>query len=392
MPAKTKNLPKKNTVKLAHLKHPILRHLRLVEIKHTGRLIHHRHTSHLALVLIMIFVGVLLFLNQSFVEAQQATIGDSVSIGAVVAGSPPLVGAKILYPIDGSEITNTAVAVSGSCLAGTLVVVFDNAQSVGSTVCTNEATFSLVVQLQVGDNALQAMNYDNMNQAGPGTAVVIIKVKTAQTIASGQSGSSKLGISKTPIIPVVANPVPPSELGNPAIIPAISPQKKSCDSYDGTINSSIGGSLNVAVVCVVRGLQPNEQSFIGITIHGGQPPYAVSVNLGNNQKSILISVPNPGYQTILIKYSDPGRYTVKIEAKDKDGNTAITQTVVEINGVVGLNTFVSVNDMISNTEWLQTPVPIYLIVLALTIGFWVGDFFDRHFGISKFRRQERKIA
>jgi hypothetical protein len=393
MPTKTKKLPKKNTVKLTHSRNPILRHLRLVNGKHTGKLIHHRHTSHLALVIIMIFVGIFLFINQSFVEAQQVVSSGSVSVGAIVAGSPPLVGAIILSPTDGSDFTDTTITVSGSCSAETLVVVFDNIQSVGSTICTSKAIFSLIIQLQVGGNALRAMNYDSINQAGPGTAIVTINVKSLQSLTPEQVEPSNPESLQTPITPVVADSVPVSELENPAIIPGLSSQKKTCDIYDGKINNSIGGLLNVSVACVVRGLQPSESSAIGVVIYGGEPPYAINANLNDNQiQNVLISVPNPGYQTIPIKYNDPGRYIVKIEVKDKVGNTAITQTVVEINGIVGLNTFGSIDNTLKNTQWLQTPAPIYLIVLALIVGFWVGDIFDRKFGISKSYKKRRKVA
>lgn len=386
---KTTKLPKKNAVKnkrklpiiqLAHAKHPLLRHLRLIESKHTGKLIHHRHTSHFALVVVVVIAGVLLLIDQNFVGAQQLVSGSSVTVGLVVPSAPPKIGAKILSPISKSKIKNSTLDISGSCSTGLLVVVYDNAKVTGSTICTSQGIFSITTQLQVGDNALQAMNYDGINQAGPETPVVVVRVDDDLTLES--------------VTPVVAYSVPAGKLQNPAIIPAITPSKGSCSNYSGEASVSVGGPLNVTVACIVRGLQPSEQSVIGLAINGGQPPYAINVNLGNDEvkDDTLISIPTPGYTVTPIVFNKPGQYTVKIRAMDKIGNTALTQTVVEVNGIVGLNTFASIKYAAFNTSWLQTPVPIYLMVLALTIGFWIGDFFDRHFGISKYHKLKRKTT
>jgi hypothetical protein len=376
---KTKAKSKLAVVRLTYPKRTALRHLRLVESKHTGKLIHHRHTSHLALVIILVFVGVFLFVNQSFVVAQQITSVGSVSVGAVVPGPPPTVGATILSPTDKAVLKVTTVTVSGSCLKDALVVVYDNAQAVGSAICTSEGIFSLVVQLKVGDNALQAMNYDSINRPGPATPVVTVKVEQINT--------------DIPVVPVIAKPVPPDSLENPAIIPAVTPSKHLCDSYDGNVDTSTGGPLEVSVVCMIRGLQIGEKSVIGLTVHGGQPPYAVNIDLGNdnmaNEDDVLISVPDPGYKAVPITYSVPGQYTVKVKAKDTVGQTSIVQTVVEVNGIAGLNTFASIEDTVLNTSWLQTSVPVYLLVLVLTLGFWVGDIFNRHFGANKLHKQQR---
>lgn len=71
-----------HAVILANTKWVGLRHFRLVEHKHTGKLIHYWHTSHLALVMILIFIGFFLLIGDNAVRA----IADSgsVSISATV--------------------------------------------------------------------------------------------------------------------------------------------------------------------------------------------------------------------------------------------------------------------------------------------------------------------
>lgn len=385
--AKTKAKKKLVIVKLANQKRKLLRHLRLIEKKHTCKLVHHRHTSHLALIVILIFVGIFLFVNQSFVVAQQITKSGSVSVGVIVPGPPPTIGATILSPIDGTSIKTITADVSGICSPSTLVIIYNNSLVDGSTVCTTEGIFSLKIQFKLGGNALQAMNYDNMNQAGPGTPVVTITVKEVTT---------PLAVPETLLTPVIATPSLVEKLENPAIIPALTPTKRLCDAYNDEVNTSPGDLLEVIVVCVVRGLQVGQQSAIGLTVHGGQPPYAVNINLDSDNltkdSNTLLSISDPGYKPVPVIYNEPGIYTVKVKAKDKVGLTAITQTVVEVNGIAGLNTFASIKDTVMDTSWLQTSVPVYLLVLVLTLGFWVGDVFDRHFSITRLRKQQRRSA
>lgn len=375
-----RNTPKtrgRQAIKPAH-PNSLLRHFRLIESKHTGRLIHHQHTSHLVLLIILAFVGILLFANQSFVAAQKVLTGN-VSVGLVVSGPPPNSGAKILSPTNKSNLKDSLIEISGTCSVSSLVVIYDNASSVGMTSCTGDGTFYLKSQLQIGENALQALNYDDLNQIGPDTPTVLV------TIDSPLSNSlQSLAIATT---------VPSNTLESPAIIPTITPSKSSCDNYNGKINTSDEGSLDVSVVCVIRGLQPEQQSAIGLVVNGGSPPYAINVDLGdtdNQTQNSLISAPKPGYKEVPVKYSVPGKYTVKVNAKDQDGNSFFTQTVIEVNGITGLNTFASIQDTALNTSWLQTSAPVYLLILAVTLGFWVGDIFDRRFGISKSRKQKRR--
>lgn len=78
-----------HVVALVHTKHTGLRHFKLVEHKHTGKLIHHRHTSHLALIIILIIVGFILLISNNVAQAQSDS--GTVSVNAIVSGSVPAV-------------------------------------------------------------------------------------------------------------------------------------------------------------------------------------------------------------------------------------------------------------------------------------------------------------
>lgn len=382
-----KNKKTTKKIKLAHPKHSVLRHFRLIESKHAFKLVHHRHTAHFPLVLILLLIGVLIFSNPGYAFAQEITKSGSVTIGMVVPGEPPSVGAEILIPLDKSKQVGSDINVSGSCAPDTFVVVYNNGDISGTVVCSDEGVFSIKIQLNVGDNVLQAKNFDAFNQSGPETNVVTVTIEQPKT-------------DELVVPPVIAKPTPDKDLDNPIIIPPINPTpstvKSLCSDYKGEIDTSLGGPVVVSVVCVVRGLQLGQQSSIGLLVHGGQPPYAVSVDLGEDQSSsensVLVSVPQPAYKSVPVTYAKPGQYTVKVKAKDKVGQTAITQTVIEVNGVVGLNNFASIQETVFNTSWLQTSVPAYLLVLVLTLGFWFGDIFDRRFGDKKPTRRRFKAA
>jgi len=89
---KTKNIKKQRTsrrtrpasraVALVHVKRVGIHHFRLVEHKHTGKLIHLHHTSHLALIVILIFIGFFLLISDNVVRA--TTDSGQVTINAIV--------------------------------------------------------------------------------------------------------------------------------------------------------------------------------------------------------------------------------------------------------------------------------------------------------------------
>ena len=185
--SKTKRASKRTkstsqSVSLVQSTHPVLRHFRLVEHKHTGKFIHHRHTSHVALVGLLLIVGIFMFVSAGFARVQAEA--GTVSIGVIVPGPAPTIGATIIAPIDGTSVTDKqTIEVTGTCAPGTFVVVQNNNELVGSTVCTDAGIFLLQIQLQTGVNVLSALNYDNLNQPGPNTPLISVNVVTTSAVA-----------------------------------------------------------------------------------------------------------------------------------------------------------------------------------------------------------------
>lgn len=376
--SKTKKASKRinstaRSVSLVQATHPVLRHFRLVDHKHTGKIIHHRHTSHVALVGLLLIVGVFLYISESFAQVQAET--GTVSIGVIVPGPAPTVGARITAPINGTSVSDQqTIEVSGTCAPGTFVVIQNNSQLVGSTVCTDAGIFLLQIQLQIGLNVLSALNYDNLNQSGPNTPLISVNVVTTSTVAR-QS-------------PPLSSTLPVGLPSNPSIIPSVTPETSSCDSQKGQ-SLPVGGERRVAIICVPRFVQANKQYTLGFLVWGGLPPYAAEVYLGDQSDGILLSVDRPSAKIVKFSYANAGVYTIVVNTTDKNGKKATVQTAVQVTGEIK-TPFAALTNNLIGTSWFKTPVPFYLVAVAITLGFWGGDIFDRNFGASKPRPRGRK--
>jgi hypothetical protein len=364
------------SVALAHSNQSIWRHFRLVEHKHTGKFIHHRHTSHVVLVGMLLMVGFFLYMSESVALAE--TSAGSVSVSVIVPGPAPTVGATITMPTDGiSVVDQKTIEVSGTCLEESFVTILNNGRLAGSTVCTSAGTFMLQIELQLGKNVLSSFNYDNLNQPGPDTQPVTIN-------ATQSSGATE---EEVIITPTDSEPILPI---NPSLIPGLDSNISSCDDYE-VGNLPIGGEPKIEVVCVPRLFMPKLEQVLGVLVWGGSPPYAISVDWGNGSGSTLLSLPAQGYKKVTFSYAVAGNYKIAFKLKDADNKEAIVQTAVQVNGE-SKTPFVAFADDIINKSWFETPVPLYATTIVLTLGFWGGEIFNRSFGSGKPRRRARKVA
>ena len=356
-------------VKLVNVKTPGLRHLRLIEHKHTGKLIHHRHTSHVALMILLAVVGFFLYISQELVWSTQQTKSGSVSVGVIVPGPAPKVGAVITEPIDGAVLLDIdTLQVSGTCMNNSFVVVYNNQSLVGSTSCSGAGVFKLIIQPIEGQNVLSALNFDNLNQPGPKTATVTINVK--QTV---------------PTVEVLTPDLP----DNPSIITGVTSGISSCDDYSPQSSLPTGGQPHVMVVCVPRIFDLALTQKMGILVWGGAPPYAIRLLWGDDKSDTLLSMEAPGYKTIKFKYSSAGVYNVDVRVVDKNYQTGTTSTSVQVNGQAASPTLIQLLSKTFNNSWFYTPVPLYVMSVALTLGFWGGDIFDRRFGARRPRQSHK---
>ncbi|MDB5167090.1 MAG: hypothetical protein JWN26_235 [Candidatus Saccharibacteria bacterium] len=361
----TKNRSK--VVKLAHAKRPLLRHLRLVEHKHTGKLVKVHHSSYVALAGILVIVGFFLVLSQNITKAAD----NSIAINAVVKGPAPTVGATITAPVNGISILNLNPSqVEGTCVADSFVVVYDDGALVGSTICTAAGLFSLNVQLHEGTNILSARNFDDLNQAGPDTPTVTVTF-TPETVTQAI--------------------VQPNLPKTPVIIPGVTPGISDCDNYVPTGTLNTGGEPHVAVVCVPQTVRVNESNSIGVLVWGGAPPYALNFKWGSGDET-LISMDAPGYKSVKVHYASSGTYNINVQVTDRGSAAATGQSAVHVTSPTQPQTLTQIINSIASTSWFETPVPLYIIAVGLTLGFWGGDIFNRNFGARRLRKRTRRAS
>ncbi|CAN5413497.1 hypothetical protein BH10PAT4_BH10PAT4_1050 [soil metagenome] len=347
---------------------PVIKHLRLVSHEHTGKLIHLKHTSHLALLGMLVIVGFFLIISQNFVKAS-----GNVQVGLVVNGPPPTVGSTITSPINGFNIVNiNPTPISGSCAADTFVVIYNDGSLSSSTICQPNGTFSVNVQLHEGTNVLSAKNFDNLNQPGPTTPTVTVTFSSVQSVAD------------------VPQPVLPE---NPVIIPGVTEGISECADYTPPANLPVGGQPRVAVVCVPRSIEKNAEHRIGVLVWGGTPPYAVNVAWGSGQ-STLVSLDAPGYKTFKVSYASSGIYNINIQVTDRGSSSTTGESAIQVTdpNAGGPQTIGQFVDDVFTTSWFQTPVPLYVTAVGLTLGFWGGDIFNRHFGAKKLHKRSTRRA
>lgn len=312
-----------------------------------------------ALYLVSVFVVGVVLCGAIVTEISKALpppIDHDVSVSGEVAGSPPTVGAVIVSPNDGSTIIYKPLTeIKGTCAANTFVVIYSNNSAIGSTNCTSGGTFTLFVQLQVGKNVLYARNYDGLNQPGPSTPSITVTVVVAE-------GDAYTPYALTP--------------------PQISDVFRSCLGYTPPA-VSIGGKPRVVVVCAPLSVDPNRHYTLGILVYGGGPPYALDIDWGDDQvENTLLSVPKEGYRSISFVYPSPGIYKITFKLKDSDDTAGYTEAIIRVNGAQPEPSS-AIRDALSYIAWFNSPVPLYILLGVVTLGFWIGFLFHKRVNYSE---------
>lgn len=340
--------------------------------KHTGHRLHARHTSHGALLLLLILVGIILFLSLASLEAAGITRSGQVTVTLTVPGTPPTTGAVINTPAKKSKMKQSIAQVSGTCPSGNVAAVYNNGTFASSTVCTTQNSFQTNVQLKKGVNTLQAQNYDGLNQPGPATEQIEIAFEP-DVDSPPAAINTDADITLDPSIPDILAPQP-SE--NPCY---------------NQVDPEATTELGLIVSCVTRNIFIGEKIELPVTILGGIGPYALLIDWGDDQLSQLYSFPTAGRQSLSHTYLVPRVKNIFLHVADASGQTYQMQSVVDVNED-GSTPIVSSDPLgnIGNTLagiWLEASIPVYWAAVALFAGFWVGDLFQRFLGLKKTPRR-----
>lgn len=268
------------------------------------------------------------FALMSYTQAHSATPytgpeAGSVGLTGIVPAKPPTVAATIDKPTNGQRFATSPIEVSGTCPKDTLVELFKSDIFAGSTTCSSTGTYSLDVDLLIGENILIARVYDALNQAGPDSNSVTV------------------------------------------FYDALPPQNGPTSSFD------FGGTqLLLNTDAVFRGSFPGEEMVMPIEIIGGTPPYALNIQWGDLTNKVVPRNDNFGF-SVSHTYKKGGVYQVGLQASDSTGRVAFLTVAAIINGQPDPSIVAATTPTKTNTLLLLWP--LYVGLIAVVISFWLGE-------------------
>lgn len=195
--------------------------LELQHHRHTGKVLHHRHTSFRGLALLLVVVGL------SMGAIQGAARAISYDVSATVPAPLPTTQPTINTPTTGTIETQPLITVTGNCEIMTpqiLVVIYSNNVSRGSTVCQGDGTFSVDITLLSGVNNLTAKPVNITGQSGPESAPAV-----QVTYNPPAPAPAPAPVTPTPVTPTPSAPQPVTQSAPAPTTSA--PALKSNDEY-----------------------------------------------------------------------------------------------------------------------------------------------------------------
>lgn len=300
-----------------------------VHKKHTGRKLAKKHTSYAILVFIILCLGVVIYNATLQVRAAE------VAVTGRVPGDPPTEPAVITHPVADTKFTNIPIPVNGTCPPLTIVRLYRNDFFAGSALCGIDNTFSLNIDLFHGANELKARIYNYGETEGPVSETVQVNYQAATPSAA-------------PSAPVV-----PSDSG----------------PYAG---------LLLKTETAYKGIKINDTVHWKLEISGGSPPYAISVDWGDGQTSVL-SRDAPGIFEITHTYEKTGGYNggypIVIKSSDINGLQTYLQLVIIVTNPAAKASVVpgASTTRLPFSSAMRNAWSLYGMVLLMTVSFWLGE-------------------
>lgn len=331
-----------------------------VQIRRRKLPIYKRILLHPVAIWSMLVLGILMI---GLTLVASADVGYTVS--ATVPAPPLTDAAYITSPTDGQVITSSPTTVSGTCPLNSYVDLIRNGSFSGVATCTADQTFSIVTDLNQGNNELSAQDYNITNQAGP--------------------TSPPINVNYQP-------PVPPN-LGN-----SPSGQLSLVTTYQGSNTSSPKGPSAPLVLnsqYTYRSFYAGQSFSWGFNLSGGTSPYFVTINWGNGESSTLILYSSQTFE-INHTYKTSGDYNIVVQAIDSKGVTVVFQitAVIATQHVTVTHPIVispikpnKSNILITIENWLKVAWPIYGVVVLMTISFWLGEREEYHIIYKRYKHK-----
>ena len=146
-------------------------HFTLHHRKHTGKLIHHRHTSYWALALLVIASGI------STLSIDRMVRADTLGVSATVPAPIPPTAAVFHAKFNSLKTTQSALTITGECPVITpavIIALYSNSSFLGSSVCQNDGTFSVDALLFEGEQTITAQVVTITGQTGLTSDPIVI--------------------------------------------------------------------------------------------------------------------------------------------------------------------------------------------------------------------------
>lgn len=260
-----------------------------------------------------LLLGIFLLFNvlMSPVTILAESQSGSVGLSGKVIATAPNVAPEITLPIDQMHFTESEITVSGICQNDLLIKIFINEIFSGAEICVNNK-FSIKVDLAQGKNQIFARGYDNLDQASPDSNLVEVFLD---------------------------------------------------DSTDTlTLTSSLAR----------QNVNPRSVLSWPISIKGGENPYAISIDWGDD-RTTLKSLAVSGEFVTTHNYQDAGIYKIVVRGVDQKNGRAILQLVAVVNGKASAIT--DENTSKTDTVFLWQPMAAVIVFMVST--FWLGRRYER---------------
>lgn len=309
--------------------------LKLHHHKHTGKVLHHRHTSYRALAIVVVLAGACMLLTNRMAQAADYIVTAKIS-APLPSGAP-----VITSPTEGSVFSTPAITINGSCPLSTpaiLVVIYEGTTALGTAQCSALGTFTVPVTLHTGVQQLVATVVNITDDVG--------------------DSSTPLTVTYTP--PPAQAPAPTAPSGTTTPKPS---NPRSTPRGGGEQELEIRSRSPFIVY------SPSKPAVWRGSFAGGQPPYTANIAWGDGTTSWLKQVGSE-QQEVSHSYAEvKSAYRVTITLRDSGGH----ELQMRLLAVSPTTTSGALT-----TPKLNTPFPfsrylylLYLLTLLVLIGLWV---------------------
>ena len=250
--------------------------LHLQHRSHTGRVLHHKHTSYRALAVVFVLAGLFIV----GLNVMTRVTADSLYVYARIAAPVPTGPPIITHPTNGAVTDKAAITVDGICPVVTpqvVIVLLDNGNQVGSTPCDASNNFHIPITLVAGKNSLVARPYTITGDTGPDSAAVTATYNPP--LPPTVSGT-------------ISTPVTTSQASTPPLV------------------------LTVDTPFITFGPQ-KDAVWLG-SVSGGTAPYTLSINWGDGTTESH-QLGQPGQQNYQHHYRLMQPYDITVQVRDTSG-------------------------------------------------------------------------